>query len=82
MWKVQKKKQFIESIDEIAKVLHMAETADIALIGIGLMQDDFFDYQGRNTDKGRIQGTSEEKVPLEKSLEGFMTRMARRLMRI
>ena len=30
----------IESIDEIAKVLHMAETADIALIGIGSMQND------------------------------------------
>ena len=40
MWKVQKEKELIESIDEIAKVLHMAETADIALIGIGSMQDD------------------------------------------
>ena len=28
----------IESIDEIAKVLQMAETADIALIGIGSMR--------------------------------------------
>ena len=35
-----KEKELIESIDEIAKVLHMAETADIALIGIGSMQDD------------------------------------------
>ena len=33
-----KEKELIESIDEIAKVLHMAETADIALIGIGSMQ--------------------------------------------
>ena len=35
-----KEKELIESIDEIAKVLHMAETADIALIGIGSMQND------------------------------------------
>ena len=35
-----KEKELIEGIDEIAKVLHMAETADIALIGIGSMQKD------------------------------------------
>ena len=35
-----KEKELIEGIDEIAKVLQMAETADIALIGIGSMQKD------------------------------------------
>lgn len=33
-------KELIEGIDEISKVLHMAETADMALIGIGSMQKD------------------------------------------
>ena len=36
----EKEKELIEGIDEISKVLHMAETADIALIGIGSMQKD------------------------------------------
>ena len=36
----EKEKELIESIDEIAKVLHMGETADIALIGIGSMKND------------------------------------------
>lgn len=35
-----KEKELIEGIDEISKVLHMAETADMALIGIGSMQKD------------------------------------------
>lgn len=36
----EKEKELIEGIDEISKVLHMAETADMALIGIGSMQKD------------------------------------------
>lgn len=36
----EKEKKLIEGIDEISKVLHMAETADMALIGIGSMQKD------------------------------------------
>ena len=36
----EKEKELIEGIDEISKVLHMAETADIALIGIGSMHKD------------------------------------------
>lgn len=36
----EKEKELIEGIDEISKVLYMAETADIALIGIGSMQKD------------------------------------------
>ena len=76
-----KEKELIESIDEIAKVLHMAETADIALIGIGSMQND------SSIIKTGIR-TEEEykelmrKVQSEKSLEEFMIRMVRRLMKI
>lgn len=36
----EKEKELIEGIDEISKVLHMAEKADMALIGIGSMQKD------------------------------------------
>ncbi len=36
----EKEKELIEGIDEISKVLRMAETADMALIGIGSMQKD------------------------------------------
>lgn len=36
----EKEKELIEGIDEISKVLHMAETADMALIGIDSMQKD------------------------------------------
>ena len=36
----EKEQELIEGIDEISKVLHMAETADMALIGIGSMQKD------------------------------------------
>lgn len=36
----EKEKELIEGIDEISKVLHMAEAADMALIGIGSMQKD------------------------------------------
>ena len=36
----EKEKELIEGIDEISKVLHMAETADMTLIGIGSMQKD------------------------------------------
>ena len=36
----EKEKELIEGIDEISKVLHMADTADMALIGIGSMQKD------------------------------------------
>lgn len=36
----EKEKELIEGIDEISKVLHMAETAYMALIGIGSMQKD------------------------------------------
>ena len=35
-----KEKEMIEGIEEISKVLQMAENADIALIGIGSMQKD------------------------------------------
>ncbi len=55
MWKGQKEKELIERIDEIAKVLHMAETADIALIGIGSMQKDSSIIKAEIRTKGRIQ---------------------------